>query len=77
MELVRGVSLSTLRAELHQKYGTLCVVRLIAMIDDGQGDIIRIAPNEVNGRVSSRLTSSSAHRRVSLAAPLCETDGVQ
>jgi hypothetical protein len=23
MELVRGVSLSTLRAELHQKYGTL------------------------------------------------------
>ena len=49
-ELGRGVSLSTLRAELHQKYGTPYPCRSFnCSIDAGQGDIIRIAPNEVNG----------------------------
>ena len=52
-ELGRGVSLSTLRAELHQKYGIpypCCSFN--CSIDAGQGDIIRIAPNEVNGTKS-------------------------
>ena len=49
-ELGRGVSLSTLRAELHQKYGMSYPRRSFnCSIDAGQGDIIRIAPNEVNG----------------------------
>ena len=47
MELGKGVSLSTLRAELHQKYGTPSTLSL-TRIDIGQGDVIRIAPNEVS-----------------------------
>ena len=49
MELGRGVSLSTLRADLHQKYGTLFTLPLFdCKIDTGIGDIIRISPNEVD-----------------------------
>ena len=56
MELGRGVSLSTIRAELHQKYGTRSSCHsFVCRIDAGQGDIIRIAPNEVNG--TSHLAS--------------------
>jgi len=52
MELVRGVSLSTIRAELHQQYGTVLDQHgplLIASLTfaSAAGDIIRIAPNEV------------------------------
>ena len=52
MELVRGVSLSTLRIELHQQYGMMLnnvafSDRTIDLASDA-GDIIRIAPNEVN-----------------------------
>ena len=51
MELVRGVSLSTLRIELHQQYGMMLnnvafSNRIIDLASDA-GDIIRIAPNEV------------------------------
>jgi hypothetical protein len=48
-EIGRGVSLSTLRAELHQQYGTPILSILIAILTPVKGDIIRIAPNEVNG----------------------------
>ena len=75
MELGRGVSLSTLRADLHQKYGTLSTLPLflIARLTLAQGDIIRIAPNEVNS--ASRLGNRDSLARF-FAAPLCETDGV-
>jgi hypothetical protein len=49
MELGRGVSLSTLRAQLHQKYGTdpIPLTFLDCSLDPWTGDIVRIAPNEV------------------------------
>jgi hypothetical protein len=75
MEIGRGVSLSTLREELHQKYGILSSSRSFdRSIDAGQGDIIRISPNEVNG--ASHLGSRDSLPSF-LAAPLCKTDGVQ
>ena len=61
MELGRGVSLSTLRAELHQKYGTPSVhfvVLLIPSVMLGPGDIIRISPNEVNGASYSKVITA-------------------
>ena len=75
MELGKGVSLSTLRAELHQKYGTLSTLLLFdCKIDTGQGDIIRISPNEVDSTSHSESLGSFA---LFFAAPLCETDSVQ
>jgi hypothetical protein len=75
MELGKGVSLSTLRAELHQKYGTLSTLLLFdCKIDTGQGDIIRISPNEVDSASHSEGLGSFA---LFFTAPLCETDGVQ
>ena len=55
-ELGRGVSLSTLREELHQKYGTFFFFFpfwrsfdcLDLVVDNRTGDIVRIAPNEVS-----------------------------
>jgi hypothetical protein len=49
MQLGKGISISTLREELHQKYGTLSTCSFDRSVDPVQGDIIRISPNEVNG----------------------------
>jgi hypothetical protein len=78
MELGRGVSLSTLRAELHQKYGTHPLVApLIVVLMLGLGDIVRIAPNEVMARLICGVETHEYSRPSFLAAPLCKTDGVQ
>jgi hypothetical protein len=51
MELGRGISLSKLRKDLHQKYGTLSTCRSFdcsTVLTLAKGDVIRITPNEVN-----------------------------
>ena len=76
MELGRGVCLSTLRAQLHRKYGTdpIPLSFLDCSLDLWTGDIIRIAPNEVFTG-TSRLTNRDSLPSF-LAAPLCKTDGI-
>ena len=67
MIFVRGVSLSTLRVLLHRKYGIFIFPLGISYIDStdvGQGDIIRISPNEVIRRISLEYEEFLTHYRV-------------
>jgi hypothetical protein len=65
MELGRGVSLSTLRAQLHGKYGTDPPSRSSdCSLDPWTGDIVRIAPNEVIIS-TSRIWRIGTHCQVS------------
>ncbi len=49
MELVRRVSLSDLRRDLHKKYGKASrLLTLTLILTAALGDVVRIAPNEVD-----------------------------
>ncbi len=84
MELVKRVSLSDLRAELHRKYGeasfsALTFFLIVTLILAGDlGDVVRISPNEVgalfrcSGLTCSRLVFLSIR-----SAPLCPPGRVQ
>ena len=56
MIFVRGVSLSTLRALLHQEYGIFPLTFLtLTALTVGKGDIVRISPNEVIWHISTGI----------------------
>ena len=79
---VRGVSLSTLREELHQKYGIFSFAFLLLPHIEHRrwsGDIIRISPNEVIWRISlaSHWPLSCNSLPSSLIATLCKADSIR
>ena len=84
MELVKHVSISDLRAELHRKYGKASqslydLLIFMLILTAGLGDVVRISPNEVGALFRcGRLKTNSLMPRVLLrSAPLCQPGRIQ
>ena len=76
MEVWRGVNLTDLRFQLHEKYGTWPTVhmnkRRVLTRSGMEGDIIRIAPNEVRMPVTlAEVQNLIVMSQASLLEPIC------